>query len=164
MKTENIRNVAILGHKGSGKTTLVESLAFTAKAIPEKGSIEAKNTISDYNPEEQKRQSSIQTSIIPLEYNDYKINLLDIPGSDDFVGEAIGITGVVKGAILVIDASVGVQVGTVKHYNMLRKKGVPTFIFVNKMDKEGVDFDLLLEDIRQQLGKEVISFCYPLGH
>ncbi|MBO4286331.1 MAG: elongation factor G, partial [Bacilli bacterium] len=121
-------------------------------------------TISDYTPDEQKRQCSIQTSIIPLEYNGYKINLLDVPGSDDFIGETIGITGTVKGAILVIDASVGVQVGTVKHYNMLRKRGIPTFIFVNKMDKEDVEFDLVLEDIREQLGKEVISFCYPLGH
>ncbi len=164
METKNIRNVAILGHKGSGKTTLVESLAFNAKVIPQKGSIESKNTISDYTPDEQKRQCSIQTSIVPLEYNDHKVNLLDIPGGDDFIGEAIGITGVVKGAILVIDASVGIQVGTIKHYGMLRKKGVPTFIFVNKMDKEGIDFEMLLEDIRQRLGKEVISFCYPLGH
>ena len=164
MKTENIRNIAVLGHKGSGKTTLVESLAFTAKAIPSKGSVENRNTISDYTPDEQKKQCSIQTSIVPLEYNGYKLNLLDVPGSDDFIAETIGITGTVKGAVLVIDASVGVQVGTVKHYNMLRKRGVPTFIFVNKMDKEDVEFDLVLEDIREQLGKEVISFCYPLGH
>ena len=164
MKTENIRNVVILGHKGSGKTSLVESLAFTSKLISQKGSVEAKNTLSDYTPEEQKRGSSIQTAVIPLEYNGYKINLLDIPGSDDFISDAIGVTGVVKGAILVIDASVGVQVGTVKHYNMLRKRGIPTFIYVNKMDKEDVEFELVLEDIRERLGKEVISFCYPLGH
>ena len=164
MKTENIRNVVILGHKGSGKTTLVESLAFTSKLIPSKGTIEGKNTLSDYTADEQKRGSSIQTAVVPLNYNGYKINLLDIPGSDDFVSEAIGVTGVVKGAILVIDASVGVQVGTVKHYNMLKKKGIPTFIFVNKMDKEGVDFELVIEEIREALGKEVISFCYPLGH
>ena len=164
MKTENIRNIAILGHKGSGKTTLVESLAYTAKAIPNKGTVENRNTISDYTDDEKKKQCSIQTSIVPLEYNGYKLNLLDVPGSDDFIAETIGITGTVKGAVLVIDASVGVQVGTVKHYNMLRKRGVPTFIFVNKMDKEDVEFDLVLEDIREQLGKEVISFCYPLGH
>ena len=164
MNTENIRNVVILGHQGSGKTSLVESLALQAKLIQAKGEVEKKTTISDYSPEEQKRGGSIQTSVIPLNYNGYKINLLDIPGNDDFISEAIGVTGVVKGAVLVIDASVGVQVGTVKHYNQLKKKGVPTFIFVNKMDKDDVDFEAVLEDIRERLGKEVISFCYPLGH
>ena len=164
MKTENIRNVVILGHQGSGKTTLVESLAYQTKLISQKGEVEKKTTISDYTPAEQARGGSIQTAVIPLQYNGYKINLLDIPGNDDFISEAIGVTGIVKGAILVIDASVGVQVGTVKHYKLLKRKGVPTFIFVNKMDKEEVDFDLVLEDIREKLGKEVISFCYPLGH
>ena len=164
MKVEDIRNVAILGHQGSGKTSLVESLALVSGLIPQKGEVEKKNTLSDYSPDEQKRGSSIQTSVIPLRYNDHKINLLDIPGNDDFISEAIGVVGAVKGAVLVIDASIGVQVGTVKHYNLLRKKGIPTFIFVNKMDKEDVEFEAVLEDIRQQLGKEVISFCYPLGH
>ena len=164
MNVENIRNVAILGHQGSGKTTLVESLAFTSKLIPTKGEVEKKNTISDYSSDEQKRGSSNQTSVVPLHYEDYKINLLDIPGNDDFISEAIGVIGTIKGAVLVIDASVGVQVGTIKHYNLLRKKGVPTFIFVNKMDKEDVHFESVLEEIREKLGKEVISFCYPLGH
>ena len=164
MKVENIRNVAILGHQSSGKTTLVESLAFTSGLISSKGEVEKKNTLSDYSPEEQKRGSSIQTSVVPLKYGEYKVNLLDIPGNDDFISEAIGVIGTIKGAVLVIDASIGVQVGTVKHYKLLRKKGVPTFIFVNKMDKEEIDFDFLLEDIREKLGKEVISFCYPLGH
>ncbi len=164
MKTENIRNIVILGHQGSGKTSLVESLAFVAKLIPAKGEVEKKNTLSDYTPDEQKRGGSIQTSIIPLEYDGYKINLIDIPGNDDFISETIGVTGVVKGAVLVVDASVGVQVGTIKHFNQLKKKGVPTFIFVNKMDKEDVEFELVLEEIREKLGKEVISFCYPLGH
>ncbi len=164
MKTENIRNVVLLGHQGSGKTTLVEALAYQTKLISQKGEVEKKNTISDYTPDEQKRGTSIQTAVIPFNYQDHKINLVDIPGNDDFISEAIGVTGVVKGAVLVIDASVGVQVGTIKHYKMLKRKGVPTFIFVNKMDKEDVDFELVLEDIREKLGKEVISFCYPLGH
>ena len=164
MKTENIRNVVILGHQGSGKTSLVESMAFTAKLIPAKGEVEKKNTLSDYTPGEQARGGSIQTAVIPLNYNGHKINLLDVPGNDDFISEAIGVTGVVKGAVLVIDASVGVQVGTIKHYKMLRKKGVPTFIFVNKMDKEDVKFEEVMDEIREKLGKEVISFCYPLGH
>ena len=132
MKTENIRNVVILGHQGSGKTTLVESLAFTTKLIPQKGEVEKKTTLSDYTPDEQRRGGSIQTAVIPMEYNGYKINVLDVPGNDDFISEAIGVVGVAKGAVLVIDASVGVQVGTVKHYNLLRRKGVPTFVFVLK--------------------------------
>ncbi len=164
MDVQHIRNVVILGHQGSGKTSLVESLAFTSGAIKEKGEVEKKNTISDYTDDEKRRGGSIQTSIIPLNYEGYKVNLVDIPGNDDFIGEAIGVTGVVKGAVLVIDASIGVQVGTIKHFKQLKKKGVPTFIFVNKMDKEGVEFELVLEDIREKLGKEVISFCYPLGH
>ena len=164
MNIENIRNVVILGHQSSGKTSLVESLAYTAKLIPAKGEVEKKNTLSDYSPAEQARGTSIQTAVIPLRYEGYKINLLDIPGNDDFISEAIGVVGAVKGAVLVIDASIGVQVGTVKHYKLLKRKGIPTFIFVNKMDKEDVKFDEVLDEIREKLGKEVISFCYPLGH
>ena len=164
VETKNIRNVVVLGHQSSGKTSLVEALAFTTGLIPQKGEVEKKNTLSDYTPDEQKRGGSIQTAVVPLNYKNYKINLVDIPGNDDFISEAIGVTGIVKGAVLVIDASVGVQVGTVKHWKQLQKKGVPTFIFINKMDKEDVDFDLLVEDIREKLGKNVISFCYPLGH
>ena len=164
MDTKNIRNVVILGHQSAGKTSLVESLAFVSKLIPQKGEVEKKNTLSDYTPDEQRRGGSIQTAVVPLNYNGYKINLLDIPGNDDFISEVIGVTGVVKGAVLVIDASVGVQVGTVKHFNQLKKRGVPTFVFVNKMDKEEANFEETLEEIREQLGKNVVSFCYPLGH
>ena len=160
----HIRNVAVLGHQGSGKTTLVESMAFVTKLISEKGEVEKKNTLSDYTPIEQRRGGSTQTAIVPLYLNDHKINIIDLPGNDDFISEVIGVTGVVKGAVLVIDASVGVQVGTVKHWKQLRKKGVPTFIYVNKLDKEDVDFEALLDEIRLNFGKNVISFCYPLGH
>lgn len=161
---KNIRNIVLMGHQGSGKTTLVESLLYMSGMISEKGEVEKKNTVSDYTPEEQKRGASIQTAIIPINYKDYKINLIDIPGNDDFISEGIGVTRIVKGAVLVIDASVGIQVGTIKHWNQLRRRGIPTFIFVNKMGKEGVDFDALLTDIREQLGKEAIPFSYPLGH
>ena len=161
---ENIRNVAILGHQGSGKTSLMESLLWTAGAIPEKGAIEKKNTVSDYLPEEQKRLGSIQCSVASLEYNDHKINLLDMPGNDDFIAEIIGVTRIVKAAILVIDASTGVQVGTVKHWKQLKRRGIPALIYLNKMDKEGVNFDDLLDEIREKLGKNAIPFAYPLGH
>ena len=163
-EAKNIRNVVILGHQSSGKTTLTEGLALVSGLVSTKGEVEKKNTISDYTQEEQRRGSSTQVAVVPLTYNDYKFNILDIPGNDDFIGEAIGVTRIVKGAVLLVDASVGVQVGTVKHWNQLKKRGVPTFIFINKMDKENVHFDELLDELREKLGKEVIPFCYPLGH
>ena len=147
MAGNNIRNVVVLGHQGSGKTTLVESLYSTALGKKEKGSVEKGTTVSDYLPEEKDKLSSVRLSVVPLEYQNYKINLIDIPGNDDFIGEAIAAIGVVKGAILVLDATSGVQVETIKHWNMLRKKGIPTLIYVNKMDKESVDFEALLDEI-----------------
>lgn len=160
---KNIRNVIVLGHQGSGKTSLVEALYSTASNKP-KGSIEKGNTISDYMPEEKAKLSSIRMSVIRLEYNDYIFNLIDIPGNDDFIGEAIAAMNVVKGAILVIDAVNGIEVETIKHWNMLRKNNIPTIIYVNKMDKEGVHFENMLSEIRDKLGKNAIPFCYPMGH
>lgn len=162
--SSNIRNIAVLGHQSSGKTSLCESLYQTANKLQAKGSVEKKNTISDFLPEEQKRLSSVSTSIIPLDYEGHRINLLDIPGNDDFISEVLSVTRVVKGAVLVIDASSSVQVGTIRHWELLRKRNIPTIIYINKMDKENVKFDEILNDIRTKLGKNAIPFCYPLGH
>ena len=161
--SSKIRNIVILGHLQSGKTTLVESLYSITSGAP-KGSIEKGTTISDYTAEEKAKMSSIKSSIVPINYKDYKINLIDVPGSDDFISEAISAVGVVKGAVVVIDAQAGVEVQTIKHWNMLRKKNIPTFIYVNKMDKEEVHFDQLMDSIREKLGKNAIPFCYPMGH
>lgn len=159
----DIRNVVVLGHQGSGKTTLVES--FQAIALNrQKGSVEKGTTVSDYLPEEKDKLSSVRLSVVPIEYNGCKINLIDVPGNDDFIGEAIAAIGVVKGAILVLDAQAKVEVETVKHWNMLRKKNIPTLIYVNKMDKDSINFEDVLEDIRTKLGKNAIPFCYPMGH
>lgn len=161
---KNIRNIAVLGHQGSGKTSLVESLYFITGGTKEKGEVEKKNTVSDFLVDEQKKQCSISTSVVPIYHNDHKINLIDIPGNDDFVAEALGVTRIIKGAVLVIDASTKVQVGTIKHWNFLRKRNIPTFIYINKMDKENVVFDDILDDIRSKLGKNAVPFCYPIGH
>ncbi|MBO8428088.1 MAG: elongation factor G [Firmicutes bacterium] len=163
LKSSNIRNVAILGHQGSGKTSLVESIYSIANGT-EKGSIEKKNTISDYLKEEKNRLSSVSTSIVPVIYENHKINLLDIPGNDDFIWEVLSVTRSVKGAVLVIDASSKVQVGTIKHFKMLRKRGIPTLIFVNKMDKGNPNFEDIMNDITTKLGKICVPFSYPLGH
>ena len=161
---EQIRNVVVLGHQSAGKTSLVEAMHQIANNLAEKGAIEKKNTISDYLAEETKRLSSVSTSVISFEYLNHQINLLDIPGNDDFITEAISSIKMIKGAILVIDANSSVQVGTIRHYQMLKKRNIPTIIYVNKMDKSNADFELILEDIRQKLGKEAVPFAYPLGH
>ena len=161
---ENIRNVAVVGHQGSGKTSLVESLAYKAGLIATKGEVEKKNTLSDYLPQEKEKQVSLSSSVIPIEHEGYKINLIDLPGNDDYIFETIGITRLIKGAILVIDASKGVQTGTIKAFKLLRKRGVPMFLFLNKMDKENVDFNVLYEDIQEKLdSKKCVPFSYPIG-
>ncbi len=160
----NIRDVVVLGHQGSGKTSLVEAVYAVANNKKDKGSIEKKNTISDFTVEEKNRLTSCSLSVVNLAYQNYKMNLIDIPGNDDFIYEAIGVTKIVKGAILVIDASQGVQVETVKHYKLLKKRGIPTIIFVNKMDKEEVNFDDVLSDIQTKISKTCVPFCLPIGH
>ena len=158
-----IRNIVFLGHQSSGKTSLVESLYFLTGGTNQKGEVEKKNTVSDYTPEEQKRGASIQTAVVPVFKGDVKVNLIDVPGNDDFIGEYLGVLTAVDGAVIVIDASTGVQVGTVKHYNALRRKGIPTLLFVNKMDKEGVDTEAVVAAIKAQLNKDAVCFAYPDG-
>lgn len=158
-----IRNVALFGHQGSGKTSLVEAL-YQKVNNGEKGTIEKGNTVSDYLKDEKKRMSSVSTSVVPVLYNGYKINLLDVPGNDDFVEESIAVAHSVKGAILVIDAQSKVQVGTIKAYKLLRKRGIPFLIYVNKMDKDYPDYEEILENIYSKLGKMCIPFTLPLGH
>lgn len=158
-----IRNVAILGHLGSGKTSLAEALLYIGGAIDKKGEVERKNTVSDYSVEEQTKQTSLSASLIPVEYKDHKINFLDTPGSEEFIGELENVLSVVKGAVLVIDASKGVEVGTERSWDELRKRNIPTIILINKMDKENVKFDEVLNSIKEKLGKHAVPFCWPLG-
>ena len=98
-----------------------------------------------------------------MEYNGYKINLVDIPGNDDFIYEAIGVAKMIKGAILLVDATKGVEVETIKHYKLLKKRGIPTIIYINKMDKEEAKFDVVLDDIHEKISKDCVPFCLPIG-
>lgn len=158
-----IRNVAILGHLGSGKTSLAESLLFLCGAIDKKGEVEKKNTVGDYTLEEQTRQLTLSTSLIPVEWSGHKINFLDTPGNEEFIGEIDSVLSVVKGAVLVIDASKGIEVGTERCWEELKKRNIPTIIFINKMDKENIKYDDLIEELKEKFGKRIAPFCYPLG-
>lgn len=160
---ENVKNVIILGHLGSGKTSLSESLIFTAGGIEKKGEVEKKNTISDYTVEEQGRLSSTSTAVVPVEFKNFKFNFLDAPGADEFIGDIRHTLKVASGAILVLDATKGVEVGAEKMWLEIKKAKLPAIIFVNKMDKENVKFDEVLELIRTKLGKQAVPFCLPIG-
>ena len=161
--TDKIRNVALLGHSSCGKTTITEALLFNTKVTNRMGKVEDGNTVSDFDKEEKERQVSIGTSIIPIEYQDTKINFLDTPGYFDFVGEVYGALRVADSAVLVIDASSGVEVGTEKCWKYLEQRNMPRIIFVNKLDKENIKFDDLLNSLRDKFGKKVIPFALPIG-
>jgi len=166
MKTysiDKIRNVALVGHSNCGKTTLTESLLFLTKVTNRMGKVEDGNTVSDFDKEEKDRQVSVGTSIIPVEYENTKINFLDTPGYFDFVGEVYGALRVASGAVVVVDASSGVEVGTEKAWKYLEQRNMPRIILLNKMDKENVKFDDLLEELRDKFGKKVVPFSIPLG-
>lgn len=161
LSTDNIRNVMIVGHQSCGKTTLCESLAFKSGLIAKKGSIESKNTISDFTSDEQKKLCSLSTSIIPLKYKENKINLIDIPGNDDFVFELQSAVKLFKAGIVVIDATKGVQVCAVKYFHNLHKKKIPMFIYINKTDKENINYTDLFNEIQTKLSKACLPFTCP---
>jgi len=162
-KTKNLRNIALLGHLGSGKTSLTESLLNVSGVTSTKGEVERKNTKSDFLVEEQARGSSMQTSLIPIESHDCKLNFLDVPGNDELISELYHALEVVKGAVILIDATKGVEVGTERVWNEIRRRRIPAVLFINKMDKENIDYEALLEDIRTKLGKRAVPFTYPIG-
>lgn len=160
---DKIRNIAFLGHHSSGKTTLVESMLMTTGAIKRKGRVEDRNTISDFDKEEKSREVSIYTSVIPLEWKNHKYNVLDTPGYFDFVGEVHSALRVSKGAVIVLDASSGIEVGCEKAWKLTRKRNTPTILYINKMDKENINYDKLVNQLREKFGKAVIPFHIPIG-
>lgn len=162
-KVDKIRNVALLGHGGSGKTTLTESMLYTTNVIKRMGRVEDGNTVSDFDKEEMSRQFSIGTSIVPVEWNNSKYNILDAPGYFDFSGEVISALRVAGGAILMVDATSGVEVGTEKAWKYTEERKMPKIIFVNKMDKENVNYDKLINGLRDAFGKKIAPFAIPIG-
>lgn len=162
-KPNNIKSIVLLGHQGSGKTSLVEALLHRAGNIAKKGNINDGTTVSDFTKEEKNSKFSIYSSVIPVEYDNNKFNFIDTPGFFDFEMEAIGALRAARNAVIVVDAVKGIEVGTRKAYRLVREHCVPTAIFVNKMDKENIKLDELKDAIFKQFEKKAIPFTWPIG-
>ncbi len=159
--SEEIRSVVLLGHGGVGKTTVAEAMAYASGVTKRRGKVSEGNTISDYDPEEVKRKFSINSAVIPIEWDGYKINVLDTPGYFDFVGEAREAMHVAEAGIIVVSAKAGVQVGTEIAWDMLEERKTPRFIFVNGMDEEGADLVKVLDQLQETFGKRIAPFQVP---
>ena len=156
-----IRNVAIIGHSGVGKTTIAEACLHVSGVSKRFGRVEEGNTVSDYDPEEIKRKISINSSMIPVEWLEEKINFIDTPGYFDFLGEVKQALSVSDLALIVVDAKAGVQVGTEKAWQMATEMGIPKMIFVNGMDDESADLDTVVESMKQVFGKSIAPLQVP---
>ncbi|MDI6850550.1 MAG: elongation factor G [bacterium] len=160
---EKIRNVTLIGHGGSGKTTLCEAIFYKTGIINRMGSIDQGNTLMDYDEEEIKRKSSIRLAVGYIEHDGYLINLIDTPGYLDFAGEVVAGIKVADNAVVVVDATSGVEVGTEKYFEMAKKKGIPIFLFINKMTGQEINLDGLWEELKNIFGHHVTPFQIPLG-
>ncbi|MBD3380222.1 MAG: elongation factor G [Candidatus Omnitrophica bacterium] len=163
VSTKDIRNMVFISHSGAGKTTLIENLLFKGGAIARKGSVNEGTTVSDYNEDEKERKNSINLSVSSYEKDGVKVNLLDAPGYLDYIGEVAAGISAADAAVLLVDATAGVQVGTNKFWKMAQEKGLPGFIVVNKMDKDNADFSKTMAAIKESLGKNCVAVCYPNG-
>lgn len=161
---DRIRNVAIVGHGGSGKTMLVEHMLYTAGAIDRVGTVEAGNTQSDYDPLEIRRKISVGATILPLEWQGCKINLIDVPGFPDFIGDLHGIARVVESVIIVAEAKRDLDVGFEIAWELAEQHGLAKCIFVNKLERDNADFEGLLETLHSKFGRKVVSTQIPIGH
>ena len=161
-KTNEIKNVAILGNDGSGKTTLTETMLYDAGIIRRRGRVSQHTTVSDYFPVEHEYGYSVFSTVCHVEWNGKKINFIDCPGSDDFAGGAITALNVTDTAVIVIGGSAGVEVGTQNHFRYTEKLEKPVIFLVNRLDDENLDFDQLLEQLTSIYGSKVVPIQYPV--
>lgn len=160
--TDKIRNVVLLGHGGSGKTSLVEAMAYLAGLTSRMGKVTDGNTISDFSKEEQKRKFSISTSVVPIEWEGYKINILDTPGYFDFVGEVEEAVSAAGAAIIVVNGKSGVETGTRKAWELCEKYKLPRFFYVTNMDVDNASYRQVVEDLTELYGKKIAPFHLPI--
>ena len=161
--TKNLRNVVLLGHSGSGKTLFAETMLFESGAISRRGTIEGQNTVSDYTKIEQERGNSLFSSLMHVQWRDNKLNIIDTPGYDDFVGEVISSLKVADTAIMLVNSTSGVEVGTELLWEYVEKFKTPALFVINQLDHEKANYDTSLEQIRSRFGPKVIPVQYPLN-
>ena len=163
---EQIRNIGTGAHGGAGKTSLVEAMLFTMGATTRMGAVEQGNTISDYNEDEIERQISISTALLHAEWNKHKINIIDTPGFSDFFGDVVSGLRVVENVLLLVSAASSIEVGTEQIWSLAEKYGKPVTFVINKMDRENVNFDKLVDVVRDRFGHNIIPAQFPLetGH
>ncbi len=160
---KQIRNVVLLGHSHCGKTSLIESMLYEAKAITRRGTIDAGNTVSDFSEIEQERKASLFSKLMHVNWKDCKINIIDTPGSDDFVGEILSSMKVADLGIMTLNAAHGVEVGTELMWEHVEKFHLPALFVINQCDHEKADFDATLEQAISRFGHKLVPFQYPLN-
>jgi len=161
--SDRIRNVAVAGHGGTGKTSLVEAMLFAAKAIDRLGRVEDGTTTTDFDPEEVRRKITVSAALAPLEWQDHKINLIDTPGYPDFIGEVTGALAAVESVLLAVDAVAGIEVQTDKVWAIAARARASRIIAVTRMDRENAAFPRVLEDLQQKFGRQVVALEWPIG-
>ena len=161
-RTDEIRNVVLLGHGGSGKTSLTEAMLYVSGAANRMGKISEANTVSDFDKEEQKRGFSISTSVVPIEWEKAKINILDTPGYFDFVGEVEEAVSAADAAVIVVSGKAGVQVGTEKAWELCDKYNLPRMVYVTEMDVDDASFRQVVEDLTARYGKKIAPHFQPI--
>ena len=162
-QTSEIKNIALLGSAGSGKTTLAESMLYEAGIIKRRGTVEQKNTVSDYFPVEQEYGYSVFSTVFHVEWNNKKLNIIDCPGSDDFVGGAITALNVTDQAVILINGQYGPEVGTQNAFRYTEKLQKPVIFLVNQLDREHCDFDVILSNMKEIYGDKCVPVQYPIA-
>ena len=161
-RTDEIRNVVLLGHGGCGKTSLVEAMAYVSGAISRMGKVGDGNTISDFDKEEQKRKFSISTTLVPIEWEKAKINVLDTPGYFDFVGEVEEAVSAADAAVIVVSGKAGVEVGTEKAWELCDKYNLPRMVYVTEMDVDDASFRQVVQQLTDRYGKVIAPHFQPI--
>ncbi len=161
--TSEIKNIALVGGAKSGKTTLAESMAFEGKVIGRRGTVEDKNTISDYREIETERKSSVASSLLYAEYNNKKINIIDVPGYSDYQGELVAALHVAETAVVVINSQIGVEVGTEIAFRHTNRLAIPVMFAMNQLDHEKANFDEQIRELKEFFGEKITIVQYPIN-